>query len=385
MSALGSGLVPLAFSFAVIDLTGSASGLGLVLAVGFGSRIAILPVAGLLADRLPRRGLLIGADALRACTQGAVAMSLLAGRATLWELLVLFALYGAGDAISTPAGTGIVASTVGRGDLRAANALLSASQSAAAVAGPALGGILVATLPIGTIFAIDAGSFLASCASLIAVRLERRTAAIHPTGMLAELGSGWRELKRRTWLWSGVVFFGVSNLAIAPFYVLGPLVARNSLGGPTSWGLVMACSGAGSLAGDVVALAARPRRTLTSGFLVLSTWALVPAVVAGHLPVAAICLVAAVGFGALSFSNTMWLTTLHEEVPNEHLGRVSSYDWLGSRLLQPAGYALAGPAGAAFGVGPTLVAGAALHACASVFIALIPSVRRVGIRELGSG
>jgi MFS family permease len=383
-SELGSGLVPIAFSFAVLDLTGSASGLGLVLAIGFSSRIAVLPLGGLIADRFPRDRVMVAADATRACTQGVVAILLLLGNAAVWELLVLFAAYGAADAFFTPASTGIVASTVRGGQLQAANALLSASRSAASVAGPALGGILVATMPIGTVFAIDASSFLVSCGSLIVLGLARMTTVARGAGVLAELRSGWRELTCRRWLFSGVVFFGISNLAIAPFYVLGPLVARNALGGATSWGLIMASAGAGSLAGDAVAVAARPRRTLTTGFLTLSTWALAPALMAGHVPLAAICVFAALGFGAMSFSNTMWLTTLQEQVPTGQLGRVSAYDWLGSRLLRPVGYILAGPAGGAFGVGATLVGGAALHASASVAVALIPSVRRVGMTELDS-
>jgi MFS family permease len=380
-SELGSGLMPIAFSFAVLDLTGSASALGLVLAVGFGSRIALMLVGGLVADRLPRKQVMIGADAVRASTQASVATLFLLGEAQLWELLVLFTLYGAADAFFSPAATGIVPSTVDRSELRSANALLSVSQSVASVVGPALGGLLVATVPIGAVFAIDAGSFLASSAALLALRLVPEPPLARSRGLLADLSSGWHELRCHSWLWSSIVFFGLSNLALAPFYVLGPLVAKDALGGPPAWGLIMACAGAGSLVGDAVALAARPRRALMSGFLALSTWALAPALIAGHLPVPMICVFAAIGFGAMSFSNTMWLTTIHEQVPRQHLCRVSSYDWLGSRLLQPVGYALAGPAGALFGAATIMIGGAALHAVASITVALIPSVRSVGTSQ----
>jgi hypothetical protein len=86
---------------------------------------------------------------------------------------------------------------------------------------------------------------------------------------------------------------------------------------------------------------------------------------------------AALGFAALSFSNALWLTTLQERIPRRSLSRVSAYDWLGSRMFQPIGYALAGPAGAAFGVPATLVAGAVVHASASVAVALSPAIRNV--------
>jgi MFS family permease len=84
--------MPIAFSFALLDLTGSASALGLVLAVGFGSRIALMLVGGLVADRLPRKRVMIGADAARACTKAAVATLFLLGEAKIRELLVPFIL-----------------------------------------------------------------------------------------------------------------------------------------------------------------------------------------------------------------------------------------------------------------------------------------------------
>ena len=101
--------MPVAFTFAVVDLTGSASTLGLVLTAGFVSRIALLLLGGVVADRLRRQRVMLGADILRALTQGLVAALLLAGVARVWELVVLFALYGAGEAFFGPASTRLVA------------------------------------------------------------------------------------------------------------------------------------------------------------------------------------------------------------------------------------------------------------------------------------
>src|SRR6187397_995732 len=124
-SELGSALVPVALAFAVIDLTGSASALGLVLTTGFVSRIVLLLLGGVVADRLPRQRVMLGADALRAVTQGVVALLLFTGEARLWQLLVLFALYGAADAFFAPASTGIVPEVVSAGRVQQANALLA--------------------------------------------------------------------------------------------------------------------------------------------------------------------------------------------------------------------------------------------------------------------
>jgi hypothetical protein len=137
------------------------------------------------------------------------------------------------------------------------------------------------------------------------------------------------------------------------------------------------CGGAGALAGDAVALNLRPRRALAPGFLLLATWALEPALLARPFPTVAIAAAAALGSGALTFSNAMWVTTLQERIPPASLSRISSFDWLGSRVFQPAGYALAGPLAAAIGIPATLLLGAVGHASASVAIACVPSVREL--------
>lgn len=159
--------------------------------------------------------------------------------------------------------------------------------------------------------------------------------------------------------------------------MLGPFVAERSLGGPAAWGLIVTCGGIGSVLGDVAALRLRPRRALLPGYLALAMWGLEPALLARPFPTAAVAGAAALGFGALSFSNALWFTALQERIPRGSISRVSAYDWLGSRAFQPLGYALAGPAGAAIGVPATLVTGAALHASASVAIAFVPAVRRL--------
>src|SRR5512142_3043100 len=96
-SAIGTSLVPVALAFAVIDLTGSASALGIVLSAGLVSRVVLLLVGGVVADRLPRQTIMLAADLLRTASQATVALLLLSGRAELWQLVVLFALFGAGD------------------------------------------------------------------------------------------------------------------------------------------------------------------------------------------------------------------------------------------------------------------------------------------------
>jgi MFS family permease len=376
-SELGSGLVPVTLAVAVLDLTGSPSALGLVLTAGFVTRLVLLLAGGLAGDRLGRRTVMIAGDSLRAVAVAIVAALFLAGDPQLWEVLVLVAAYGAGDAFFAPAASGLVAELVDTPRLQQANGLLGLSRSAATVAGPALAGLLLPLAPLGTVFAVDALTFVASLASLALLRTPVATRGAPRARVVAELTAGWREVRAQSWLWVSIAFFGLSNVAIAPLFVLGPVAAGGSQAHASSWGLILASAGVGSLLGDAAALHVRPRRTLSAGYLLLASWALAPAMLAAPVPLPVVCAASALGFGAMSFSNTLWSTALQEHVPGDVLARVSALDWLGSRLLQPVGYAFAGPAGTLFGVSATLVGSAVLHASASVGVALVPGVRRV--------
>jgi MFS family permease len=375
-SALGSSLVPVALAFAVIGLTGSKTALGAVLSVGLVSRVMLLLLGGVVADRLPRQRVMLAADALRAVTQGLVAVLLISGHARLWHLLVLFALFGAGDAFFSPASTGLVPQTVSAERLQQANALMSLSRSLCWIAGPALAGVIVAGAGPGWAFVIDSGSFVVSSASLALLRLSSARDGSRAS-VLSDLRAGWREVKSRPWVWASIIRFGLSNVAITPIFLLGPFVAQRSLGGATAWGVIGAGAGAGALLGDAVALRLCPRRPLFVGTSAAMLLCLEPLLLAGPAPTSAIAAAAALGFGSVSFSNTLWFTTLHERTPREALSRVSSYDWLGSIVFQPAGYALTGSVSAAIGVAATLLAGAAVHASACVALALNPEIRRL--------
>ena len=379
-SALGSSLVPVALAFAVLELTGSASALGLVLASAFVSRVVFLLLGGVVADRLPRQRVMLAADLLRTGSQALVATLLLSGHARLWHLVVLFALFGAGDAFFSPASTGLVADLVRAERLQQANALMSLSRSVAFVAGPTISGLLVTGVGAGWVFAIDSVTFALSSLSLGLLCLTRAVTDATRGSVLGELRGGWREVRSRKWVWLTVLRFSVSNLAIAPLFVLGPLVAKESLGGATAWGVIGTAGGIGAVLGDAAALRLRPRRPLMVGGLAVSLWALEPALLARPSSTAVVAVAAAIGFGASGFSNAVWFTALQERIPRDALSRVSSFDWLGSVALQPAGFALAGPLAAAIGVPATLLGSAAVQAAGCIGISISPSIRDLRAR-----
>jgi MFS family permease len=111
-SYLGDGLLPVAIAFAVLDLTGSATDLGLVLAARMVPVVLFLLAGGVWADRLPRQLVMVGSDVARGGAQALLAVLLLTGSAELWHLLVLQAVYGVGEAFWRPAATALLPSVV---------------------------------------------------------------------------------------------------------------------------------------------------------------------------------------------------------------------------------------------------------------------------------
>jgi Transmembrane secretion effector len=135
LSNLGSALVPVALAFAVLDLTGSATDLGLVLLASRLPNMVLVLTGGVVADRLSRRWVMLASDVIRCLTQAATATLLVTGTARLWELLVLQAAHGAAAAFFDPAATGLLPETVGPGRLQQANALLGLSRSGTGILG----------------------------------------------------------------------------------------------------------------------------------------------------------------------------------------------------------------------------------------------------------
>ena len=170
-SLLGTSMSALAVSFAVLDNGGTASDLGVVLAAGIVPQVLFMLGGGVIADRLGRRPVMLGADAARCGAQAALAGAVLAGRPALWVFVLLAAARGTGDALFTPALSGLTVELAPRDDLVNANALLSAARSMAVVAGPSLAGVLVALAGPGTVIALDAASYAVSVLALASLRL----------------------------------------------------------------------------------------------------------------------------------------------------------------------------------------------------------------------
>jgi MFS family permease len=377
-SLIGDGMAPIAIAFAVLDLTGSATDLGIVLAAHSVVLIALLLVGGVVGDRVSPRISMLGADFARIFSMGAIAVLLLTGTAEIWQLALLYAVDGAATAFFNPASTAIVPQIVPGRRLQEANALLNISRHGGKVAGPALAGVLLALGSPGSAIAVDAATFAVSGFCLLGVRAPKLRGSDVEPAFLSELRHGWREFISRSWMVAIVISAAVSNAIFFPvFMVLGPVVSNESLDGSSSWALIAALWGAGGLIGAVLALGVRPRRPLLFGEGLIMLIAL-PAMLLA-IPASAL----AIGIGALVSGATVGLgevlyeTVSAQEVPAESLSRVVAYDWFGALALEPLGLALIGPLAAGLGVSTTLWLGAAVITVCQAGVLLVPSVRRL--------
>jgi MFS family permease len=376
VSLLGDGMVNVALAFAVLDLTGSASALGLVLAARMLPLVGFLLAGGVMADRLPRRTVMIAADLVRVASQGAIAALLIAGVAEVWQLAALSAVTGSATAFFNPASTGLMPAVVSPERLQQANALRGLAMAAGQIAGPALAGILVAGAGAGWALAVDAATFAVSVAFLVRLHVPAMERLV-VRSMLADLREGWDTFRSISWLWTFVAAATIGNFVSAASGVLGPLVAKESLGGATAWALIVSAVGVGSLAGGVLALHVQPRRPMLMATLPLYLFAAPLAMLALELPAVYIAGVSLLSGAALMISNTVWETTLQRNVPAEALSRVSSYDWFGSLAFQPLGFAIWGPVAELNGVGRTLWIAFAVQIVTTTALLLVPSIRHL--------
>jgi MFS family permease len=378
ISSVGDKIFPVAIAFAVLDLTGSPSDLGLVLGARVFAMIALLLAGGIWSDRLPRRNILIGTDLLRFCSQGLTAALLLLGSATIWELVVLQVAAGAGQGFFRPASTGLVPETVSRPRLQQANALLGMAENGATLLGPAIAGVLVAAVGPGSAVALDAVSFLASAAFLVFLPLDRGARRPSQDSILGDLAAGWNEFRSRSWLVALVGGYSVFHFAVfASFFVLGPLVAKESLGGAAAWATIMVAFGAGAIAGGIAALRLHTTRPLLWVDLLFLPQAAPLAALALRAPVPVVAAAAAVAGLGGGLASALWAATLQRRIPVRMLSRVSSYDWLGSMAFLPLGYAVVGPLSDLIGVAGVLWLAVGVQA-AAMLLALLPrAVREV--------
>ncbi|WP_086871056.1 MFS transporter [Kosakonia pseudosacchari] len=377
LTVLGNGIAPIALAFAVLDIGGSATELGIVVAARSLFNVAFLLVGGVLADRYSRSRVLVLSSLVAACSQGVVAWLVLDGSATVMLLAILGTINGAAAGIALPASSALVPQTVPAHNLREANAFIQLGIYSGTVVGASLGGILTSAVGPGWGLAIDALGFAASAPLYLAIRMGAIQAAAGQSNILQDLRDGWKEFISRAWVWGIVVQFTIINAAFSGVVmVLGPIIADASFG-RARWGMIVAAQSVGLIVGSFLALRWRPRRDLFIGVMLVAICA-VPIYLLSK-SVSTPWLLAAFFLAGVSFGlfGVAWAQSLQTHIPPEKLARVYAYDAMGSFIAIPVGELAAGPLATHFGSSNVLIASsiAVIIACAGA--SFIPAIRRL--------
>jgi MFS family permease len=348
VSLLGSAMAPVALAFAVLGASGRPSDLGVVLACQLVPQLALLLVGGAVADRLPRRSVLVVSNLGAGLTQGAIALVLLSGRYALPLVAGLTLANGALEAFTSPALRGIVPEVVAAGNLQRANSVLASTKNASRVLGPTVAGLIVVTAGAGWAIALDALSFLAAAGFLARLQLSSRVPA-RGGNLLADIRDGWREFRGIGWVWRVAVSSCVINLVnTGAWQILGPTLTKQRSGEAT-WGVVLSVRAVGLLLMSALMYRLVLRHPLRTGRIASAFGAC--SLLALGLGVAAPWLLALAFVGGLGFamSGITWDTSMQQHVPRDVLSRVASIDELLSFAAIPIGQLLVGPATARWG------------------------------------
>lgn len=376
LSLAGASMVPVALSFAVLKQNHGSGAVGAVLAAETVPLSLLLIVGGAVADRLPRRAVMLAADTLRLASQAVLAALFVFGKPPIPLIMVLAAALGAGQAFFNPALTGFVPQIASEARLQDANALFGLSKAAARVVGPGLAGVLIAVAGAWSPLAIGAATYAISLVCLVFLH-PRPAELAKPKPMLEQLKEGWNGFRERRWLWLTVAQGGVAQVfTFAPFLVLGATMFSKH-GGSASWGAILAADGVGGLAGALVAMRLRPRRPLLVGILASIGLGLTPLLLGLKLPLIFVLVGSFVsGIGVAGFTS-LFDTVLQRNIPAELLSRVSAYNWLGAIALSPVGYALAGPVANVVGTSSVLIFGAVWMVATTLPLLLVGDIRRL--------
>jgi MFS family permease len=381
VSLLGDGAFLVAVAWQVYELANTPAAMSIVGISMTVPTIVFLLLGGVASDRFERRLVMVAADLLRAVAGLALAALAVTGAIAVWQVALIAALYGTGAAFFAPAFDALVPDVVPSERLAQANALDQLMRPLVLrMAGPAVGGMLVAFAGAGTVFALDAASFLFSAVTLLMVRVAVAPARVVAQSVRHELTDGWRFVRRRVWLWATFASAAVAYLCfMGPVEVLLPYLVKNDLDGSArDLGMVFAAGGVGSVL-CAIAMGQRdvPRRGIT---FIYASWTLATVAVAGYGVASAVwqLMLAALAFNALETAGTIvWATLKQRHVPRRMLGRVSSLDWLISIGLLPVSFALTGPAASVLGSRGVLVAAGVIGAVVTGAAYFVPGMRDI--------
>ncbi|WP_265582695.1 MFS transporter [Streptomyces ferrugineus] len=376
---MGNTVAPIGLALAIIDADGSAATIGIVVGARSAGNLLFVLAGGILADRFPRSVVLEGSSAASAITQGVVAWYVLSGGGSVVPLTLLALLNGICAAFASPASSALLPQTVPSTMRSQANAAMRLTLNLCAVASGALAALFLLVADPGWLIAFDALCFAVAGVLFSRVRVPAGTAS-KKESLMSQLRGGWVAFSEQKWLWQAIVGSTVMNLCFSgTIPVLGPILAEETFGSHL-WGLVLGAQVGGLTVAAVLIMRSGRRISLRAGLLALPLGAALPLTLGVHPTFAVLLLAAFVGGLSMEVFGTVWETTLQDRIEPDKLGRVYSYDALGSFIGVPLGQVLVGPVSAELTPRTTLVIAGVLMVGAALAIARALGGERAAIK-----
>lgn len=383
LSRLGDFVYQIALAWWVLQKTGSAETMSLVLIFGITPSVVFALIGGVAVDRFSRVGLMLASDAARGLVVAAVAALAFANRLEVWHVFVASLIFGFVEAFFQPAYAALTPQIVPAEDLPSANSLTSISNNLGRIGGPAVGAAIVAWAGSAAAFALNGLSFFISAAFLLPLAfaaIPRPVRNKHESHWLADLREGLATVRASPVLWIGIGIYALVNITLAgPYSVAMPFLVKDNLRADVdTLGLLYAVFPIGYVIGGV--WLGRRQKIRRRGWRLYAALAVAAIMLGlfGFLPPLPVLIVAALinGF-ALEVDHLVWTNVLQETVPNEQLGRVTSIDAMGSFGLLPIGFALAGLATKLLGAPLVFILGGGLTALLALAALAHPAIRRL--------
>lgn len=381
ISRLGDSLYGVALAWWVLQKTGSATAMGTVLIFSFAPTLVFLLIGGVTVDRFPRLRVMLASDLLRGAVTTAVALLAFNGLLEIWHIYIASVLFGFVRAFFQPAYAATVPDIMPRESLNSANSLTNLSGEITGIVGPALGAAVVGLSGTALAFGLDALSFFISAACIVLLPpLPAARPAGHQANVLVDLREGIGAVFARPWLWITIAIFALVNVTSrGPVNVALPFLVNDTLHADVgTLGLFFSLESAGLMLGSLwLGRQSRLRRRGLVAYGASLLGGLAVFVVGFPIGIVGVGLAFLCLGLTMSFFSLIWTNTIQEMVPKDLMGRVVSVDMLGSFVLLPVGWGIAGWATDLLGAPMVFLIGGALTMTLIGIGLLHPAIRNL--------
>ena len=369
---------PIALAVTVLDAGGSASTLGLILAARVLSGVLFAPVGGVWVDRLPRKTMLILADAFRAI-MGSIVIFINPENISMWILGGIVVLMGVSDGFGGPAAGAIIPSLLPDHLLPSGNVVRGILLRGSYIAGPGIAGLIVVSLGTHATYIATSVFFLIGALLLIRIDEGPRVAPVgKESKFIVEIREGLRVVWYYKWIAAMIVMASLQLMMVVGVEnVLLPVITKRDFGTASVFATSAALFSLGGAISAVICIKAKVKNPGLVSVAVWGLFVLAPLVLAFPVPKELIYL----AYFAAGFSigpwEAFWATQVQREVPAEYQGRVFAIDYMGTFALMPLGMALVGPMVNIFGEREMLIGVAVFHLLICAVVLFVPGVKQM--------